>query len=141
MKNKLVWILGISAILVAALWSAPPTLISRNSQWPPQSGASFSYGGPYEFVSQDMPQTATDVTKRNAHILGIWLHLPTTASTSVTVSVKDKQGTPQPLPGDGTILTPGSDLVLNSPFGVLAYGGITVSASGAGLTYQVVFTN
>lgn len=128
------------AIGVLLLSAAPPVLINRNAQWPPQSGPAFSYGGPYEFKSQAMPTSSTVVTARDAHIIGIWIHNPTGGS-SITVTIKDAQGTPQPLPLDGQVITAGIDVVFNAPFGVLASGGITVQASGAGLQYQMVFTN
>jgi hypothetical protein len=87
-----------------------------------------------------MPQTSTVVTAHTAHIIGIWLHNPTGGS-SVTVTIKDAQGSPQPLPLDAQVIAAGTDVVFNAPFGVLAQSGITVQASGAGLTYEFVFTN
>lgn len=137
MKPKL-YLLAVGLCAVC-LFAASPTLINRNSQWPPQ-GNSFGFGGPYEFISQLMPTGSTVVTAKTAHIIGIWLHNPTGGS-SITVTIKDAQGTPQPLPLDGQVITAGTDVVFNAPFGVLASGGITVQASGSGLTYQVQFTN
>lgn len=136
---KILLVAAVAAVMGVWLFAAPPTPISRNNQWPPQ-GQYFAFGGPFEFVSQAMPTTSTVVTAKTAHLLGIWLHNPTGGS-NVTVTVKDGQGTPQPLPYDGQVIPAGTDTAFNVPFGVLASGGITVQASGAGLTYQIVYTN
>jgi hypothetical protein len=126
-------------LLACALSAQSPTLINRNAQWPPYSGSAFSYGGPFEFVSQSLPTTPTVVTPKTAHIIGIWLHNP--SGITINFTIKDQQGTPQPLPLDGQAITSPNDVAFSAPFGVLAYGGITVSASAPGLIYQIVFTN
>ncbi len=122
-----------------ALFAASPTLISRNSRPIEPSGAS-PFGGPYEFVAQAVPQVATDVVAVTSHIIGIWVHNPTGGS-SVTLTFKDKQGSPAALPLDGQVIPAGQDVVFNAPFGVLASGGMTITASGSGLTYEIVFTH
>ncbi len=118
---------------------ASPTIIDRTGGRLMPSGPA-SFGGPLETWSQAVPTSPTDITGSTAHILGLWVHNPVGGS-SITLTFKDKQGTPQPLPLDGQVITAGSDVVFNAPFGILAQGGMTISASGAGLSYEVVFTH
>jgi len=118
---------------------ASPTIIDRTGGRLLPTGSA-SFGGPLETFSQAVPTSATDITASTAHILGVWIHNPTGGS-SVTLTFKDKQGTPQPLPLDGQVIAAAQDVVFNAPFGVLAQGGMTISASGAGLSYEVVFTH
>ncbi len=129
----------VSFIFVFVAFAASPTIIDRTGGRLLPTGAA-SYGGPYELPSQAVPTSATDITTSTAHILGLWVHNPTGGS-SITLTFKDKQGTPQALPLDGQVITAAQDVVFNAPFGILAQGGMTISASGAGLSYVVVFTH
>jgi hypothetical protein len=132
-------LLALFLVGIANLFAVSPTLISRSGRPITPSGAS-TFGGPWEINAQAVPTSATDVAAVTSHIVGMWIHNPTGGS-SITLTFKDKQGTPQPLPLDGQVITAGQDVVFNAPFGVLASGGMTITASGAGLTYSIVFTH
>ncbi len=127
-------------LISISLFAVSPTIISRNSQWPPQGGSAFGFGGPYELIAQAVPTSPTDVVAVTSHIIGIWIHNPT-GGTDRTLTFKDKQGSPIALPLDGQVITAGTDVTFNAPFGILASGGMTISASGTGLIYQIVFTH
>lgn len=118
---------------------ASPAIVDRTGGRLMPSGPA-SFGGPLEIPSQAVPTSPTDITGSTAHLLGLWIHNPTGGS-SITLTFKDKQGTPQPLPLDAQVITAGQDIVFNAPFGVLAQGGMTISANGSGLSYGVVFTH
>src|SRR4051812_31103802 len=94
-------ILVISATLAAAaiMWSASETVISRGSQWPPQAGSSYSFGGPYEIYYKAIPTSLTDLDTRDSRIIGYCIYNPTGGSITVTFQTKDASPLPLPLSG------------------------------------------
>lgn len=131
-----------AAVLVLAglLWAVNPvaTSVSRDAQWPPQAGSSYRFGGPFEVYWQAVPTTLTDLSTRDAHIIGYCFYNSTGGSITLTLQTKD--ASPLPLPVSGPIAA-GISVCSNAPFGILSKGGWSVQASGAGVLYNAVWTN
>lgn len=134
MKPKL-YLLAVG--LGACLFAASPTIINRNGQWPPQGNA-FGFGGPFEIRWQACPLSLTDVSTRDARLIGVTVSNTTAGALTFTFQTKD--ASPLALPLSGSI--PANTAVnFSIASGLLSTGGMSVQASGAGLLYAVQFTN
>jgi len=134
MKRLLITAFGLGAMLLLA---APPTTFNRNGGWPPQ-GQSYKFGGSFEFYYQQMPTAATDLTTKDAHIIGYCVY--NSNATTATVTLHTKDASPLPIPGDG-VLNASTAFCNNSPFGMYVKGGITVQASATGVYYYFNYSN
>jgi hypothetical protein len=96
-----------------------------------------AHGGPsdYEITPQQVPTSATDMCSQDVHITEIVLTNNTAGA--ITVSFADKQGTPVPLLPDAVSVPSYTVIAFEFPRGALMVGGITWSASGAGLWARV----
>ena len=97
--------------------------------------------GPQQGVAwQPVPQVFTDVETRDCYILGYCVSNPTGAALTFTIQTKD--GTPLPLPLNGSLPKAGDDGssdAFSAPFGVLCKGGFSVQASGPGLLFSATW--
>jgi hypothetical protein len=133
-------LVAIALLATTFMWAANPLepSVSRDSAWPPQSGASFRFGGPYEIPYKAVPTTLTDLSTRDSHIIGYCFYNSTGGTVTLTVQTKD--ATPVPLPLSGPI-TSGVSVCFNAAWGILSKGGWSVQASGTGVFYHGVWTN
>lgn len=83
---------------------------------------------------QAIPTSSTDLATADAYIFQIVAN--NTGATSRTITVKDKQASPLDLITAANV-DPGVPAVFVFPQGVRMKGGITWSASGAGLVAEV----
>lgn len=136
--NFLAWVVVVGGLGAIALYPAVEPSTSRDSQWPPQAGSSYKFGGPYEIPWKAVPTSLTDISAQSSHIIGYCFYNSTGGSLTLTVQTKD--GTPRPLPLSGPIAS-GISVCFNAPFGILTTGGWSVQAGGSGVFYSATWTH
>ena len=132
--------LAVFLLLAVLAWATNPvfTTVNRNAQWPPQAGTSYGFGGPYEVYWQAVPTTLTDLSVRDAHIIGYCIYNPTAGVITITVQTKDASPLALPLSGPMAAATVACN---NAPYGILSKGGWSIQGGGAGALFSASWTN
>jgi hypothetical protein len=121
---------------------ANPVLTSkdRTGKWPPQAGSSYSFGGPFEIYYQAVPTSLTDVDSYVGDNRIISYAFFNSTGGALTLTVQTKDGSPLPLPGNGS-LAAGTSVLFNIPAGMLVKNGWSIQASGSGVYVSAVWTH
>ena len=147
MKIRNLLIAAISSIALAALLQVSLPLLadnpvetstSRNSQWPPQSGTAYSFGGPYEVAWKAVPTTLTDLDTRTIHLLGYCVYNTTAGTLTMTIQTKDASPLPLPLSGP---LAAGTSACFSFAAGLKSTGGASLSTTSTGVYYSAIWTH
>jgi hypothetical protein len=142
MKRFRLHLLLTAVVLVAAvtLLATNPveTSTSRNSQWPPQAGAAYNFGGPYEVAYKAVPTTLTDLDTQTIHLLGYCFYNSTAGALTITIQTKDASPLPLPLSG---ALAAGGVACFSFPAGLKSTGGASLSTTTSGMYYHAVWTH
>lgn len=123
MTKSLIRMAALALACSFASFGASPTLLQKGQ-----------LSGKVHFVPQTMPTSLTVVTPSDAYIVQIVIM----ATTAVTITVQDNQGSPIPI---YPTFTSAAGTVYMAYFadGYYAPKGFSVQAGGAGVTYYASF--
>ncbi len=131
--KRFLWMLAIVAVAQAAI-----TVQNRTANWPPQSGTSFAFGGPFDFYYQAVPTTLTAIDTNDSHIIEVTV--VNTTGSALTFTLQTGDATPLALPLSGSVAA-NTSVSFNVPAGILVKGGFSAQASGTGLCFHITWTH
>jgi hypothetical protein len=131
--KRFLWMLAIVAVAQAAI-----TVQNRTANWPPQSGTSFAFGGPFDIFYQAVPTTLTALDTKDCHIIEVTVYNSTGSPITFTMQTGDASPLAMPLTGS---VAANTSVSFNIPGGLLVKSGFSVQASGSGLNFHATWTH